>query len=185
LRPLSYATASQVLSAVGPIVDALYPQGGERFAGRLQDVLQGYARCTVAQIGQRVVGVAVETPKGARRVKLSTLWVHPIWRRRGVGSALLRGVTRDWLLEDIERVHLTVAVSEYTSIFGLLNRFSFQHLEVERNRYGIGRDEAILACQCSDLADAWERQTQSPNSPNEELFALRRTSALSRTLHAA
>lgn len=144
LEPLAREHLPAVLRSVGPVVDGLYPQGRRLFEARLGDVVEGRARCTVAVKRGSVVAVAVESPKGARRLKLSTLWVHPLYRRRGVGTALLGGVVADWLERDLERVHLTVCLNEYDGILGLLHNFGFHHLTVERNRYGDGRDEAVL-----------------------------------------
>lgn len=144
VRPLAAAHVPYIVRAVGPVVDRLYPRGRELFTARLGEVIGGKARCTVAWRNGHVIGVAVETPKGSHRLKLSTLWVHPLWRRRQVGTTLLRTVSERWLLQELDRVHLTVSLGEYAGILGLLRHFGFEHLTLERNRYGQGRDEAVL-----------------------------------------
>jgi ribosomal protein S18 acetylase RimI-like enzyme len=142
--PMTRGYLPKVLRDVGGTVDALYPLGLRLFEARLKEAVEGRAHCTLAIRHGRLVGLAAQTSKGDRRAKISTLWVHPLYRRHGVGSALVSHVCDGWLRSELDRVHITVSSEGYAGVFGLLANFGFEHLTVERDRYGEGRDEAVL-----------------------------------------
>src|SRR5262249_38705925 len=82
-------------------IHMLYPGGRAWVEQRLQDALDGRARCSIATWRNRPIGVTIETPKGKGRIKLSTVFVCESMRGHGVGSALLRRCTHRWLQEDL------------------------------------------------------------------------------------
>jgi len=144
LQPLHQQTVACTLRALTPVVDSLYPRGSQLLAARLDDAVHGKARCTVAIANASVAALAVESPKGSRQLKLSTLWVAPHYRCCGLGTALIKRLRNRWLLTDVERVHLTACTTCVCELLALLERFGFRHQAVELNRYGEGRDEAVL-----------------------------------------
>lgn len=127
------------------ILPRIYPQGDVWLARKLDDVLKGKARCTLAVTGTGlVIGVTIETPKGRRVAKLSTLFVHESFRERGVGGLLL-GAARDrWIENGIQRVHGTLDAGASSQVLPNLQKIGFVAESVEKDRYGDGRDEAVV-----------------------------------------
>ncbi len=127
------------------ILPRLYPGGFSWLERRLFDVVHHRAHCTLAVSGRELVGITIETPKPASRMKLSTLWVKPEWRRRGVGSLLLGNATRRWRREGIRAGHVTCDLAVAPVLSGLLSGFAFDAVSVEWERYGTARHEAVFA----------------------------------------
>src|SRR5205823_3199707 len=125
LRPLAAIDGRQVVLALGAAIDGLYPHGGEWLEERLRAVAEGKAWGQAATWGPRIVGVAIETPKGRKRMKLSTLWVAPTWRGRGIGRALSERVISGWLRRGVEEAHLTVDNSRSESLVRTLTPLGF------------------------------------------------------------
>ncbi|MET8363204.1 GNAT family N-acetyltransferase [Micromonospora sp. NPDC049580] len=154
------------MQSVGPTVRQLYPQGDQQLFRRLGEVLDGQARCTVAVAlgragGQHLVGVAVETPKGPDRFKLSTLWVDPTMRRRGVGRRLVQNCLCRWAREETEVGFLTVRNQHSASVRSLLVPFGFDQASLELNRYGFGEDELVLQWSLAEQLAAADFATPS------------------------
>jgi ribosomal protein S18 acetylase RimI-like enzyme len=144
LRPLYRSDVKQAIRLLRPTLDQLYPKGALLFERRLGEVLVGKASSTVVCFNGRVVGLATEVPKGDRRLKISTLWIHPQVRRRGLGFVLAGFLTQRWLRATVSSVHITVAYDRLPPLHGLLGIFGFRGIAIEKGRYGVGRDEAIL-----------------------------------------
>lgn len=153
LEPVTRRLAKGALAGVGPIVDALYPRGLDKLAARMEDALDLRARCTVAVAGRQVVGLAMESPKGSHRVKLSTLWVAPEWRNAGIGKALVANAVERWLKDGVETAHLTVCVQDCPLLNAALDPFGFTPIALEVDRYGDGRDEVVLGWDASMAPD--------------------------------
>lgn len=126
------------------ILPRLYPRGHTWLDARLDDAAAGDARCTLAYIDNILAGVTIETPKGPDRLKLSTIWVAPWARNRGIGTALLDAAHGRWIREARDEVLLTADVNRAPGVHALAARFGFQHLAVEWERYGPDRHEAIF-----------------------------------------
>jgi GNAT superfamily N-acetyltransferase len=122
----------------------LYPNGAPWLERRLDDVFAEKARCTVAVLRRRLVGIAIETPKGHRRLKLSTIYVHPSHRSLGVGKRLLERARRQWLLAGIREVWVTANAEVSPELAPLVSRVGFEFTTLQSNRYGDGRDEVIF-----------------------------------------
>ena len=56
-------------------IPLLYPGGKQWLGKRLDDVVEGHASCTLAVTESDLAGLTIETPKGKRRTKLSTIYV--------------------------------------------------------------------------------------------------------------
>jgi ribosomal protein S18 acetylase RimI-like enzyme len=123
---------------------SLYPGGAQWLETRLQDVLSGKAECTVAKAADRAVGILIGTPKGKRRIKLSTLYVHPHYRRQHVATKLLDLSWARWMQQGIDQVNVTVRHTRLDSLARTLTPYGFEVVRIEKNRYGEGEDEAIL-----------------------------------------
>lgn len=122
----------------------LYPNGHDWLEHRLAGVLKGQARCTLAVAKGVPIGITIETPKSHRRLKLSTIFIHPLFRGIGVGSSLMSQCYENWRQNDLAEVWVTTDVKRASIILPLFSRFSFEPNSIEYNRYGSDRHELIL-----------------------------------------
>jgi ribosomal protein S18 acetylase RimI-like enzyme len=141
---LTRSDLPRLLPVVAPAIDARYPGGGRWAVERLDAAVDGRARATVLAVPDRVVALAVETPKGRHAAKLSTLWVHPAHRHRGHAGALLAHLARGWRERGLERVILTAAETLTRPLSRVLEPVGFRSIAVEVGRYGDGRDERVF-----------------------------------------
>lgn len=146
LRPYE-TTQAHPVSRLLWFLPLLYPGSQAWLDRRLEDVILGRARCTLAYTTSGLVGLTIETPKGLRRVKLSTIYVDPKYRGLGIGTALLKNCVGHWKRSRIERAHVTVAAHREPTLAPLLQSSQFQLAGVQENRYGFDRDEAIYIWQ--------------------------------------
>lgn len=70
----------------------------------------------VAERGKRVIGFALGALTTRRRARLLMLAVHPSFRRRGVGSALIDAFFREAAVRGAETVVLEVRISNKDAI---------------------------------------------------------------------
>jgi GNAT superfamily N-acetyltransferase len=143
LRPYDYSDRHAVF---GLLVDLPrnYPRGHEWLDGRLNDVTRGKAQCTVATVRPgHIVGLAIRTPKGPHRLKLSNLFVDPRHRNFGIGSKLLAEARHRWTEEGVNEVYLTAPAHQLHSLLPIFHHFDFAFETVEFDRYGCGRDEVV------------------------------------------
>ncbi len=127
------------------VLPQLYPNGYAWLDRRLDDVLARRARCTIAAGPWGVMGATIESPKGARRLKLSTIYVHPRFRGLNVGTELLKRCRADWLREGVDSVHVTADARRAGLLLPLFTRFGFEAETLEPGRYGDERDELIFS----------------------------------------
>lgn len=136
-------TDKNVMFDLLSVVDARYPHGFSWLDRRLDDVWFDRARCTVVRVADLIVGAAIETPKGRDRLKLSTLWVAPTFRRRGAGTALLDLLVARWRQQDIEDVWVTTDLARCDELLTTVTRVGFSPRAVGPDRYGEGRCEVV------------------------------------------
>jgi len=122
----------------------LYPNGQEWLDRKLNDVLDGKAYCTLLGTSGGLLGVTIETPKGSKRVKLSTIYVHPIARRRRSGVRLLQSCVRNWESRGYDQASVTVDLGRCATLSPLLINHGFNHTLTLPDRYGPNRDEAVF-----------------------------------------
>ena len=132
------------MRALSAPLAAQYPGGDAWLRRRLADAEHGRARCHLQWDGGSVAGVAIETPKGPGRLKLSTLWIAPGARGRGLGRVLVDHCAKGWRRDGIDRVHVTVGEDALPEIAGVLRPHGFALVAREPDRYGPGRDESVL-----------------------------------------
>ena len=135
-------------------LDGRYPGGLRWLDRRLQDVRDGRARCIVAEFRGVIVGVAIETPKGLKRAKLSTLWVPPAWRGVGVGSRLLSTSVSLWLQAGLEEVWVTTRLALCDDLLPAMSLYGFEPIGLALDRYGPGGTELILGWTPDQLPQA-------------------------------
>lgn len=133
-----------IMRDLAPILRAYYPRGDLWLGSRLDDVQDGRARAHLALVDHKLAGVAIETPKCEGQIKLSTLWVAPSVRQCGLGTALLHGCTRNWLMAGTPRAWLTVGAAARRGLTALLSTHGFRQTAFEPHRYGPGRHEWVL-----------------------------------------
>jgi hypothetical protein len=158
LMPLKLGLVPKTLSAIGATVDSLYPLGRAKLTDRCLDAISGRASGTVVLQDGHVHAFSMESPKGAGRVKLSTLWVHPHVRERGICRALIAHLCQGWLRLGIVNVYLTVRQGIHEPMLRALSDFGFKLEVVVPDRYGAGRNEVVLSWE-PDRApdDVWLR----------------------------
>jgi GNAT superfamily N-acetyltransferase len=121
----------------------LYPGGDRWLEQRLSDVLQDQAICGIATVAGKLGGLTIETPKDPGIMKLSTFYVRPECRSRGVGFALLEASVCRWRSSGIHRAYVTVASQKVNELDRLLSSFGFSVSSVLQDRYGPNRDEFV------------------------------------------
>lgn len=126
------------------VLPSLYPGGASWLDHRLDDVLGGKARCTIAVTNGAPVGITIETPKEPHKFKLSTIYVCPSFRGLGIGTRLLRQCRENWLRGDIDQVSVTADVRRTDTLLRLFTTFGFRAISVDRGRYGPDRDEMVF-----------------------------------------
>lgn len=129
----------------------LYPNSNIWLDKRLYDVTIGKAKCTLAQVGATPVGLTIETPKSQRNLKLCTIFVDPRFRSMQIGTLLLGNCLRNWILDEMSGVHVTVDSRRSRQLVPFFSRFGFEPVCTEYNRYGTDRDEHILVWKHSNL----------------------------------
>lgn len=138
-------------------LSAFYPGGGPWLERRLNDVRDQRALCTVVTRRGSLVATAIETPKSTRRSKLSTIWVHPAARRRGIGGRLLTHLTTSWQQRGIEEIYVTVADEVVPALLPLLCDRGFVADAIERDRYRDGHDEYVLGWRPERTIERWTK----------------------------
>lgn len=152
LHRLTPCTTAAVVGLL-PVVSHRYPGGRAWLTRRLDDALMGRARCTLATLGRYVAGATIETPKGYRRMKLSTLWVAPWARHQGVGGTLLRHAIAQWHVDNVEEAWLTVGLQHSQSVVAVTSHYGFLTIGIAIGRYREGESELILGWRPSAHAE--------------------------------
>ena len=104
----------------------------------------GRARAHLGMLGGQLVGVAIETPMPSNRIKLSTLWVAPSLRGRGLGHELLHACTARWKADDVPLAWITANSAAVQAVGALVTRHGFNLAACECDRYGPGRHEWVF-----------------------------------------
>lgn len=146
VRPVRANDLAHLMVRVGPLVEGLYPQGAAKLLARLEDSINGYATAHVAvsRLSANPLALASEVAKGKRATKVSTFWVDPETRRRGVGAQLLDSRIEAWLRSGQERVVVTVRESRAVELQSLFVPRGFERLALDLHRYGQDRSEVVL-----------------------------------------
>jgi ribosomal protein S18 acetylase RimI-like enzyme len=132
------------MRALAPVLANAYPGGDQWLSQRLDDIEDGRASARLIDAGSVLAAVAIETPKLPGQVKLSTLWVEPDLRGRGLGHELLRHCTARWAAAGICKAWITANPDAVNAVGALVVRHGFALTARERDRYGPGRDEWVF-----------------------------------------
>jgi hypothetical protein len=123
----------------------MYPSGHSWLERRLDDVERNEALCSLAGLGDCLGGILIETPKGRRASKISTLYVHEALSGFGLGASLFARHRQRWLELGIDRVHITVPSIKVSQMEGFLLRRRFQFVTSLSERYGPDRSEMVFS----------------------------------------
>lgn len=132
------------MARLAPILANAYPGGAAWLENRLLDVGSGDARARVVIADGALGGIAIETPKVDGQMKLSTVWLAPELRNKGMGSELLGACIADWRAEGISRAWITSCATTLPAIEALVAQHGFTFTAREVDRYGAGRDEWVF-----------------------------------------
>lgn len=152
LRPCLNADRRVILRDLLPQLERSYPGSDRWLPRRLDDILAGSARAFLARDLHGLRAIAIETPKGAGRLKLSTVWVAERARHNGLGSRLIAESQRRWLEAGLQEVWVTVSPRSYQSMSKLLVANGFLFAGVDPDRYGEARPEAIFSWRPEQIA---------------------------------
>ena len=141
IRAFRSSDWSQVIEVLGFLPD-LYPNAHDWLARRLADALRSSAKCDLCVVDDAIAGVLIQTPKGLDSVKLSTYWVSPEYRGKGIGTTLL-GAARTYWHSYHKSLYVTVAESQIELLDRILFRNNFEISAFVPNRYGSGRNELV------------------------------------------
>ncbi len=117
----------------------------------LHELKLPFSRSRVARVangGRTVVGYACWWIVGDE-VHILNLAVHPDYRRRGIGHAMVQLVLDDAAQQGAASVSLEVR-RENEPAQHLYRAFGFTEAGVRRNYYGPGKDAIIMTCVLAD-----------------------------------
>lgn len=137
--------ASEQVPALLRDVSDLYPEFENWLQRRLVDVRRGRAHCSVVASGGQVVGVAINTPKTIVRHKLSTIYVAPEFRGLGLGRLLFEKQMQSWHQAGARNYYVTVRENRAEPLVRLCWHYGLQPIAIDRDRYGVGQHEVVLA----------------------------------------
>jgi GNAT superfamily N-acetyltransferase len=140
-RPVDRKRTFELLS----FLPDLYPGGARWLERRLDDVEKGAAHCWLAKARAEVAGIVIDTPKGRRCHKLSTLYVSQKFLGHGIGAALYNRAHDLWVHSSVDNVHVTVPAFRRALIEPFLSRQLFSQTAAVHNRYGDARDELVYS----------------------------------------
>lgn len=143
LMTSSLAASEEDVRELLDFLPVLYPEGHSWLAKALREVACGDADAFEIRSGDRLVGILLGKVKG-NRYKVRTLFVAPEYRGRGLGGDLLRRGIDAAYASGASFVYLTVADTMSDELAPLMRSEGFRQLALERNRYGIGRDELVF-----------------------------------------
>jgi GNAT superfamily N-acetyltransferase len=123
----------------------LYPQSFDWLERRLADIERKHAYCTIALINYRIAGILIDTPKGVRTSKISTLFVREQACRIGLGSRLFEASARRWYADGVDSIYITVASLKQQRIDAFLRSNVFIQSANLPDRYGPGRNEFVYS----------------------------------------
>jgi hypothetical protein len=123
----------------------LYPRGFDWLERRLTEVERQKAYCSVALVSQRIAGILIDTPKGARTSKVSTLFVKQTICRAGIGSLLFETSMKRWRAQGTDSIYITVASIRKRGIETFLQSNGFTESAYLRDHYGTDRHELVYS----------------------------------------
>src|ERR1043165_3629528 len=132
-------------------LEAKYPDGLRWLERRLDDIEAGRARMFQLMNGRELVAVGIQTPKGPRRLKLSTFMVAASLRRAGLGRTLIEAMKRQWLADEIEHVIVTVDERDSSTI-AFFQTHGFLPVRGASAPYSAGRADLVLRWRAEENA---------------------------------
>ncbi len=150
IRELRSFDRRQVFSLLNDI-NTVYPCGFEWLDEKFNDILLRKAYGVGLFAAGDLVGLGIETPKGVREVKLSTLKVRADKRNCGVGFVLMNHLKKRWLKNSVDKAIVTVETSNIGTKNYLKKYGNFTTIDTLSNKYKTGSSEDILSCSLEDV----------------------------------
>jgi len=131
---------------------------------------------TIAWADAQAVGAVILTVDDDNRMKISTLFVAPGFRRQGLGRELLTHAVTEFLSGSGSDLYITADESVSSQLFPLLQTYGFDIEERLSNRYRPGASEMVFAADrdavlaaisahnhhvYQQLADEYEQRTEA------------------------
>lgn len=123
------------------------PWKGEFF---LNESRYQYSRVLVAEMDGILAGYLCRWLV-TDEIQILNLAVHPQYRRRGIGRALLWEIFTEALQRDARSVSLEVRTSN-TAAIALYEEFGFHQVAVRHRYYGDGEDALLMVCNMAGTA---------------------------------
>jgi GNAT superfamily N-acetyltransferase len=143
IRPYSRIEKPSVFRLLS-FLPEVYPSGHVWLDNRLDEISKGVGTCLVISTRCGIGGIAIQTPKGSRRVKLSTFYLHPSLRGRGLGTQLLLECISGWKRSNVSESIVTVSSERLEMLSPLFYQHGFSEISRVKEKYRIGTDEVIL-----------------------------------------
>ena len=156
IRTVSDADRESVMQLLEALPH-LYPGAAQWLDRTWQMVLAGDAACRVAVESHRIVGVVIDKPKGPASRKLSTIFVAPAARGRGIGRALLMTTLDEWHERQVTNGYVTARRGHESGVRLLLESLGFRHRTTHLHRYGTDQHEDVFEWGGSDNAGACDQ----------------------------
>ncbi len=136
-RPMNTSDLTNVLEIER--ASFTYPWSNNFF---LQELQVSYAHSLLATIGEKSVGYVIYWLL-PREIDIHNLAVHPAYRRRGIGGALLETVVEEARRQGVSRVTLEVRKSNETAQ-KLYHALGFSAKGVRKGYYSDDGEDAVI-----------------------------------------
>lgn len=123
------------------------PWKGEFF---LKELRHQYSRVLVAEFGGLLVGYLCRWFV-VDEIQILNVAVHPQYRQRGIGRALLRDIFAEAHQRDVRSLSLEVRTSN-TAAINLYEEFGFHQVTVRHRYYEDGEDALVMVCNVVEQA---------------------------------
>lgn len=137
LRPMNTSDLTNVLEIER--ASFTYPWSNNFF---LQELQVSYAHSLLATIGEKSVGYVIYWLL-PREIDIHNLAVHPAYRRRGIGRALLETVVEEARRQGVSRVTLEVRKSN-AAAQKLYHTLGFSAQGVRKGYYSDDGEDAVI-----------------------------------------
>ena len=147
-RFFEHTDSSAVIETLD-FLPVLYPSGVSWLRKTLREISIGDANCVVITHNEELIAIAVGKPKSSMRYKVSTLYVKPEYRSRGLGDLLMRHMHSCASNSGARTIYITAA----HTVAPLVERVAISNamtcVVTQLNRYGQGRHETVFEGQVS------------------------------------
>lgn len=124
---------------------SLYPKADLWIDKTLQHIESRRSSCFIGHSRGEILGVWIESDKGLRSRKISTIFIDERARGRGLGSSLYDAAYCAWRRQGLDHVYVTVPHCRLPKMQRFLSSRDFYESAYLPSRYGEGRHESVFA----------------------------------------